>query len=109
MIYKRLDTPGTGCAIKCVINYKWEELGMKLSLKNIISEITGIQVEMMLGSSLEEFSVAQRMSWASERETTRLEDEIYCLMGIFGVNMPMLYGEGHRAFWRLQEEELQRS
>jgi hypothetical protein len=44
------------------------------------------------------------MSWASERKTTRKEDEAYCLMGIFGVNMPLLYGEGHRAFHRLQEE-----
>jgi hypothetical protein len=44
------------------------------------------------------------MSWASERETTRIEDLAYCLIGIFSVNMPMLYGEGERAFIRLQEE-----
>ena len=50
------------------------------------------------------FSVAERMSWASNRTTTRVEDEAYSLMGIFGVNMPLLYGEKQQAFRRLQEE-----
>jgi hypothetical protein len=49
------------------------------------------------------------MKWASHRETTRLEDTAYCLMGLFLVNMPLLYGEGHRAFTRLQEEIIQRT
>ncbi|KAF2005451.1 hypothetical protein P154DRAFT_457426 [Amniculicola lignicola CBS 123094] len=44
------------------------------------------------------------MSWASKRETTKVEDLAYCLMGIFSVNMPLLYGEGEKAFTRLQEE-----
>jgi len=44
------------------------------------------------------------MSWAAGRRTTRAEDEAYCLMGIFGINMPLLYGEGRKAFRRLQEE-----
>lgn len=44
------------------------------------------------------------MSWASHRVTTRVEDMAYCLLGIFDVSMPMLYGEGDRAFLRLQEE-----
>lgn len=47
-----------------------------------------------------------KMSWAAGRQTTRLEDEAYCLMGLFGVNMPLLYGEGGRAFLRLQQEVL---
>jgi hypothetical protein len=49
-------------------------------------------------------SVAARMSWASKRKTTREEDLAYCLLGLFDVNMPLLYGEGERAFTRLQEE-----
>jgi hypothetical protein len=53
---------------------------------------------------LEQASVAKRMSWASGRSTTREEDIAYCLLGIFNVNMPLLYGEGHKAFVRLQEE-----
>jgi hypothetical protein len=49
------------------------------------------------------------MSWASKRETTRLEDAAYCLLGIFDVNLPLLYGEGDKAFLRLQEEILKNS
>jgi hypothetical protein len=44
------------------------------------------------------------MSWASKRQTTRVEDTAYCLMGIFDANMPLLYGEGNKAFTRLQEQ-----
>ncbi|KAI4188969.1 MAG: hypothetical protein L6R41_001778 [Letrouitia leprolyta] len=49
-------------------------------------------------------SVATKMSWASKRKTTRIEDMAYCLLGIFNVNMPLLYGEGRKAFQRLQQE-----
>lgn len=49
------------------------------------------------------------MKWAAHRQTTRREDSAYCLMGLFQVNMPLLYGEGDRAFTRLQEEIIQRS
>jgi hypothetical protein len=54
-------------------------------------------------------SVAQIMLWASTRETTRMEDQAYCLMGLFGVNIPLLYGEGEGAFMRLQLEIIQKS
>lgn len=61
-------------------------------------------------SQLQDYCVAQKMSWASSRETTRGEDVAYCLMGIFEVNMPLLYGEGSsRAFFRLQREILERT
>ncbi|KAI9687992.1 MAG: hypothetical protein M1820_010354 [Bogoriella megaspora] len=53
---------------------------------------------------MESLSIAERMSWAAKRQTTRVEDIAYCLLGIFGVNMPLLYGEGSNAFMRLQEE-----
>jgi hypothetical protein len=43
------------------------------------------------------------MFWASDRRTTRKEDRAYCLLGLFDVNMPLLYGEGEKAFSRLQE------
>jgi len=48
-----------------------------------------------------------RMHWAADRRTTRVEDLAYSLMGIFGVNMPLLYGEGSKSFIRLQEEILE--
>jgi hypothetical protein len=50
------------------------------------------------------FNVAERMSWAACRETTRVEDVAYSLLGIFGINMPLLYGEGDQAFLRLQKQ-----
>lgn len=58
---------------------------------------------------LSSFSVATRMSWASGRVTTRLEDQAYALLGLFNVSMPLLYGEGTKAFRRLQEEIIRNS
>ncbi|KAG4439354.1 hypothetical protein IFR05_005166 [Cadophora sp. M221] len=70
--------------------------------------ITGISPYVLAGrdGALYNTSVAQKMSWASKRTTTRVEDVAYSLMGLFGVHMPMLYGEGDNAFKRLQEEIL---
>lgn len=82
----------------------WNKIGEKWSLSELISDITGI-----LPNHLEDVytaSVTQKMCWASRRRTTRLEDEAYCLMGIFQVHMPPLYGEGTNAFKRLQLEIL---
>jgi hypothetical protein len=85
---------------------RWEKIGTKEDLASEISQITHIEQPMLTGTtSLEYFSIAARMSWASMRETTRGEDIAYCLLGIFDVNMPLLYGEGQvKAFVRLQEE-----
>ncbi|KAF9892052.1 hypothetical protein FE257_002458 [Aspergillus nanangensis] len=83
----------------------WGDLGTRTELCDLLEEITGIHKSVLLGSAqLQEFSIAKRMSWAAGRETTRREDIAYCLMGIFNVNMPLLYGEGEKAFIRLQEE-----
>jgi ankyrin repeat protein len=83
---------------------EWQEIGTKATLKELLSSTTGIPTNILLdGGDLRTISVAQRMSWASKRQTTRLEDRAYSLMGIFGVNMPLLYGEGDGAFIRLQE------
>jgi hypothetical protein len=90
-------------------NSEWQDCGTKHSLRMLISEITESQVEALIGAKLEDFSVAQRMCWASRRQTTRIEDEAYSLIGIFGVHMPMLYGEGVHAFIRLQEEIIKTS
>ncbi|KAI1400639.1 HET-domain-containing protein [Hypoxylon fuscum] len=73
----------------------------------IISEITVIPMPIISGTeSPAQYSVAQKMSWAAYRSSTRLEDRAYSLMGLFDINMPLLYGEGDRAFTRLQEEIL---
>lgn len=84
-------------------------LGNKHSLIRILHHVTGISSKVLISCDLSNSSVAERMSWASKRETTRVEDMAYCLMGIFDVNMPLLYGEGDRAFIRLQEEILRSS
>jgi hypothetical protein len=60
-------------------------------------------------SLLNSLSVANRMRWASKRVTTRTEDIAYCLMGLFDVNMPLLYGEGSKSFYRLQNAILETS
>lgn len=95
----------------CVIFFDndWKELGTKSSLRDLICATTLIQVDALLGHKIENFSITQRISWASSRTTTIDEDIAYCLMGIFQVNMPLLYGEGGNAFIRLQEEIIRRS
>lgn len=89
----------------------WVSLGEKRAISPFLTEITGIDAAIMTGErSIESASIAKRMSWMSRRRTTRPEDSAYCMMGIFGVNMPMLYGEGGRkAFLRLQEEIMKTS
>ncbi|KUJ10353.1 HET-domain-containing protein [Mollisia scopiformis] len=80
-------------------------LGTKLSLRNEISDITDIPLPVLKNAQdLNRRSIAQKMSWAASRITTRIEDRAYCLMGLFDVHMPLLYGEGDRSFVRLQEE-----
>ena len=81
-----------------------------IDLTHKISAITRIPRGYLIGEDLlHNASVAQRMSWASRRTTTRPEDEAYCLLGILNVNMPMIYGEGRKAFRRLQQEIIQKS
>ena len=85
----------------------WKDIGTKSSLKDLLESITGVKEEHLF--DCRKASVAQKMSWAAIRETTRVEDQAYCLMGLFQVNMPPLYGEGERAFLRLQSEILRTS
>ncbi|KAL8664086.1 MAG: hypothetical protein Q9202_003378 [Teloschistes flavicans] len=83
----------------------WQYIGEKSKLTEEISSATGIDAWFVRDSTLlPSASIATQMSWASHRQTTRLEDEAYCLMGLFDVNMPLLYGEGRKAFRRLQHE-----
>lgn len=106
----------------------WRSLGTRSFIKERIAERTGIKPGLLntgylfdldisfgrnshLGREdtqrwLGHFSIAQRMSWAAGRTCTRVEDRAYSLLGIFRMTMPLVYGEGHRAFVRLQEEIL---
>ena len=72
-----------------------------------ISRVTTIDSTILDGTSRKYVSIARRMSWAASREATRAEDVAYSLLGVLGVNLPLLYGEGGaRAFMRLQREIL---
>ncbi|UNI22892.1 hypothetical protein JDV02_008736 [Purpureocillium takamizusanense] len=90
----------------------WQEIGTKANttLALTIAEVTGITVWCLRRgifsklNPLREYSVAQRLSWASRRSTTRVEDQAYSLLGLFDISMPLVYGEGSEAFTRLLEE-----
>jgi hypothetical protein len=95
----------------CFFASDWTLLGWKhdAGVAESIKTITGIGQHYLLGTDIRKASVARRMCWASKRNTTREEDIAYCLLGIFDVNMPLLYGEGHKAFERLQEQIMKSS
>ncbi|KAH7325663.1 heterokaryon incompatibility protein-domain-containing protein [Stachybotrys elegans] len=82
----------------------WRRIGTKRELCQTIARNTGISSAILLGSDPGTTLVAERMSWAANRKTSRVEDQAYCLLGLFDINMPLLYGEGERAFVRLQHE-----
>lgn len=83
---------------------EWNLRGTKAGLSDVLASITGVEPAVLRDSSLlPTIPVARRMSWAASRKTTREEDMAYSLLGVFDVNMPMMYGEGARAFIRLQE------
>ncbi|KAF2191953.1 HET-domain-containing protein [Zopfia rhizophila CBS 207.26] len=90
----------------------WHPIGSKTdpTLQDLILQTTGIDLEILSGGDIRNVSIAKRMSWAAKRETTRPEDKAYSLLGLFDVNMPLLYGEGEkRAFIRLQKEIMEDS
>jgi hypothetical protein len=85
-------------------------LGEKRELLQILHEVTQIDSYALCNGNVLRFSVARRMFWASKRHTSREEDTAYCLLGLFNINMPLLYGEGkEKAFARLQQEILRES
>ncbi|CAN9283507.1 unnamed protein product [Alternaria alternata] len=82
-----------------------KRLGTRVSLEQEIHKITQLPVAALRGQPLSEFSVEERMRWATKRTTTLKEDKVYCLLGIFGVFLPLIYGEREEnATLRLKEE-----
>ena len=91
------------------LSQNWQVIGGREALAPQLEEITRIPAAVLRREQdLREVSIAQRMAWASRRQTTREEDRAYSLFGIFDINLPTLYGEGKQAFQRLQEEILRR-
>ena len=91
------------------LDRQWNIIGEKTELAAEISAITGIKEAYLDAFEMRRASIATKMSWASRRKTSRLEDMAYCLLGIFDINMPLLYGEGRKAFMRLQLEIIRKS
>ncbi|KAI3321797.1 HET-domain-containing protein [Xylariaceae sp. AK1471] len=118
------------------VNFKFE-LGKREQMAGLVSDITGIDENVLsrnqktrhvhdiepksslcavcgfpesIDEILRNISVASKMSWSAKRETTRGEDRSYSLLGLFGVNMPLLYGEGEASAWkRLLDEVIKKS
>lgn len=91
-------------------NKYWTRIGSKATFASILNEITHIRQDILLGNHRQcESSIAEKMSWAAGRKTQRIEDRAYSLMGLFGIHMPIIYGEGDKAFKRLQLEIMKSS
>ncbi|KAI1263511.1 hypothetical protein F5Y18DRAFT_429203 [Xylariaceae sp. FL1019] len=96
------------------IDKDWNFVGTRLDLCHKLHEITSIPQSVLgrtdtpggltVANQLRGYSVSNKMTWAAGRDTTRKEDIAYCLLGVFDVNMPLLYGEGRKAFFRLLEK-----
>lgn len=97
------------------LDREWKLIGTKSTFRFQLSQCTGIHPDILLDSTskhdfiLADISIAQRMCWAVGRAASRVEDIAYSLLGIFDVNLPLVYGEGSKAFIRLQEEIIKHS
>lgn len=128
MVHKRLDIAGITRAERFAaiftISYPanrfyadarffdktWNFLGDRGTLVDSIHKATNIRrVVLLKYIVLHDCCIAERMSWAANRKTKRIEDRAYSLFGIFKVHLPMLYGEREAAFQRLQREILKTS
>ncbi|KAF7502245.1 hypothetical protein GJ744_006300 [Endocarpon pusillum] len=95
-----------------LLDKNWTELGTRSHLLAHVAQATGIaeeRLELCWSNKASGVSVAERFSWAAHRKTTRVEDVTYCLLGLLGQNMPLLYGERDKAFLRLQLEIIRSS
>jgi hypothetical protein len=80
-------------------------LGGIPKLLDILRGVTNLPVAVLKGTSLNEFRIEERLAWTKDRTTTREEDKAYSLLGLCGIFMPLIYGEGEaNAFRRLRKE-----
>lgn len=93
------------------LSSNWSMIGTKVGLATVISDITGIHRDAILyPNRVPFFSIAARMSWAKGRKSSKGEDRVYALMGLFGVNLPIVYGEGEKkTFIKLQHSIMRTS
>ncbi|KAI3317246.1 heterokaryon incompatibility protein-domain-containing protein [Xylariaceae sp. AK1471] len=86
-----------------------DRIGDKTSLEAQICAITQIAAKVLRGGALYRFSVEERKSWAKGRTATREEDMAYSMLGLFGIHMPLIYGEGKTNAFRRLNEEIEKS
>jgi hypothetical protein len=89
------------------LDRKWRKIGTRSDFRNVISQVTGIaerHFKDLNGPFIPSASIIEKFSWAARRSTSRREDRAYCLLGLFSISMPLLYGEGDNAFRRLLQE-----
>lgn len=85
----------------------WNLIGSREEWATEVERATGIEVKQL--ANFQPCSIATKLSWAAKRQTTRVEDRAYSLLGLLGINMPLIYGEGEKAFTRLQHELIRSS
>lgn len=87
-----------------------KRLGSKISLEKVLHEVTKLPIEALRQTrSFKDFSVEERFQWAAARQTTVKEDKAYCLLGIFDIFLPLIYGEGeNHAMQRVRDEVARR-
>jgi hypothetical protein len=83
-----------------------KQLGDKRTLERQIHEITGIATSALQNKALADFSIEERLSWIEGRHTTRKEDQVYSLLGIFGIFLVPNYGEGKEYAMKRFKREL---
>ncbi|KAI1342779.1 heterokaryon incompatibility protein-domain-containing protein [Xylariaceae sp. FL0016] len=85
----------------------WQYMGTKAELAHLLARITRIDVSYLTGERhFSSACIASKMSWMASRITQRPEDMAYSMLGIFDVFLTPRYGEGMRAFMRLQQHLL---
>ena len=84
----------------------WECVGRKTEIAEFLEDVTRVGRDILIDPEgyLPQVCISQIMYWASGRQTARIEDRAYSLIGLFNISLPIIYGEGNRAFQRLQEE-----
>lgn len=84
----------------------WLRLGTVSTLSEHISRATNIPHSFLGEEDITPLaSAAEKLSWIARRHTTREEDIVYCMLGVFQVTMEVRYGEGATAaFIRFQEK-----
>lgn len=84
------------------VDQNWKDIGTREDWIEDVTNACNMSTNDL--TDYEYCSIAAKLSWASHRETTIEEDQAYSLLGLFGISMPLCYGEGQLAFRRLQIE-----